>query len=319
MSESVKTISDPGLDQLAEMLNAPLLTALGDSRLVASIERLGTKKDVKDDALKLIVRDIKSSPTAVVLYSSLTSPHLVTRGMDIAEQTKLMLGDEEGSVILDPLGRGEIEGRSYAILPYCRPLSSRRSMHYIQRHLLRPGILRWLRNVTEETVKEIAPINIESKILRPLQHVEHLRTIEEEIRLACRHALYRLESRQWIPQCVFMHNDLWEGNILLKEREAQEKGFGNNYRFVLIDWAGAMLKGYAIYDLVRVSRSMGLKGRRFAREVHRHCKLLGCTQEDAMGYLLAAIGHIGLNPESFPVEAYARLTRLCFEQLRPAL
>jgi hypothetical protein len=294
----------------------PLLAALGDPKLLTSIELLVAPKDIEDDVIKLISKDRNSNPTAVALYSSESSPHMVKRGMSLAKQAKSALGNELGSVILDPLGQGEIEGRSYAVLPYRRPVSSRKLMRYLQRRMLHPGLLLWLKGAAEKTAIAARDENIERDFIRPLEHIKNLKTIGEDIKLAGQRALQRLNSGTWFPRYVLMHNDLWEGNILLKRSFSLNRP---GYGFVIIDWPGCIINGYAIYDMVRLARSIRLKKDLFAMEVSRHCELLECDIEDAMGYLLAALGYLGLNLEHFPPEAYGNLTRLCFDYLNPIL
>ena len=309
------TAIQASLDKFNKILETLLLSALGNHKLMANIDRLEAPKGVKDSPVKLIVRDTASRPTAVVLYSSPVSPNLVSRGMDLAVQAKQAMGSELGSVILDPLGRGDIEGRSYTILPYCRPMFSWKPLRYIQRKVIRPAVINWLFGVTKQTKSIAAQESINKDFLEPLKYMTHLQTAGEEVNSASLRALKRLECGQWIPHHVLMHNDLWEGNILPGKPSNQNKTYKRSYGFIIIDWPGCQLKGYPIYDLVRLSQSLRLNSRQFTNELKRHCTLLGCTQEDSEGYLLSALGNIGLNPEHFPADAYVRLIESCYHYL----
>ena len=90
-------------------------------------------------------------------------------------------------------------------------------------------------------------------------------------------------------------------------------------RFVVIDWPGSELRGYAIFDLIRMSQSMRLNTRSLRREIASHCQLLNCGMADSLSYLLAALGHIAMNLEHFPVDAYARMADACFATLEETL
>lgn len=90
-------------------------------------------------------------------------------------------------------------------------------------------------------------------------------------------------------------------------------------RFVIIDWAGSEIYGYAMYDLVGLAQSMRLNARNLRREVVRHCRLLRCEPADATSYLVAALGHIAMNLERFPIDRYAHMAESCFATLDHAL
>lgn len=303
------------MKRIERLFQDPLVEALGDPGKTARIEFLTDPKGVEDDTLKLVSLDRVSRPTAVVLYSSDTSPHLVSRGMDIAQNAKLKLGDKLGSVILNPLSRGEIKGKSFTILPYRQPLSSRKIARYVQVRRIYPEVLRWLRGVVERTSEPVKRENLSGDFLKPLNHIIKMQDMDHEIRDQSVIAIHRLKSQTWKPKYVLMHGDLYKENLLFQGKRA-EKNNKEGFGFILIDWPGCLLRGYAMYDLVRLGRSIGLKKSRFMREVYGHCRLLECESQDAAGYLLAALGHIGLNLEHFPFNQYIRLIRQCFYYLK---
>jgi len=80
-----------------------------------------------------------------------------------------------------------------------------------------------------------------------------------------------------------------------------------------------MLRGYAMYDLIRLSDSMRIGSSRLKREVLRHCAILGNEPAQAVDYLVAAIGHLGLNLGEFPADRHCESSLACFNQLRRAL
>ncbi len=234
--------------------------------------------------------------------------------MNRAEQAKVALGAQAGSVILDPLDCGRFDGLSYAVLPYCKPLSVSRPWWWLQRAKLAPQLFEWLWHVNERTVRDVSNDDVESRFRAPLQHLISLTMLSESLRAAAKEAEDRLRRRAWVPKVVLSHGDLWKGNILLRSETKP-----NEHRFVVIDWAGAELQGHAIYDLVRLAQSLRLHRRGLGREINRHCGVLGCEVIDAKSHLLSALGHLGMNLEHFPVEAYARTAESCFATVEGAI
>jgi hypothetical protein len=114
-----------------------------------------------------------------------------------------------------------------------------------------------------------------------------------------------------------MHGDLWIGNVLLRDATSGLKGAWSD-RFVIIDWPGSMLRGHAIFDLTRLTQSISTGERALASELIRHCQALQCDPEDAVGYLLAALGHLEMNLEQFPFDRFMGMATACYHQLERA-
>ena len=91
------------------------------------------------------------------------------------------------------------------------------------------------------------------------------------------------------------------------------------YPFIVIDWPGAKMRGYLMYDLLRLANSMRLSTRALRREVLRHCQIVDIEPVSARGHLLAGLGYLGLNLGCFPPEVYAETSRICFNNLSDAL
>lgn len=303
------------LDELRERLKEPLAQALGTSANVGEVSLLCEAKTVADDYSKLLVRDQHRRPVMVVLCSSPVSPQLVRRGMQRARAAKRALGPALGRVILDPLGEGDIAGCSYSILPYCRPLSNKRLIRRIQRRMMRPVVLRWLRSATAATVAEVDPQELQHAFMNPLTHLEGLLAVSDHLRHAASGALRALDHGTWTPCHVLMHGDLWDGNILIHHADPTGFGWPWGTRFVLIDWPGALLNGYAIYDLLRFAQAMSLQGRQLRREVESHCRILGCRFEHARFHLLTSLGYLAMHLEHFPPARYAKMSASCVRVL----
>ncbi|MEE3332616.1 MAG: phosphotransferase [Myxococcota bacterium] len=309
----------PTLDELHEQLRGPLSDSLPASSDTLQIEYLCQPKDVADDPAKLLVRDGESRKLSVVLVSAPADPGLVGRGMRIAAQTKARLGARLGDVILEPLGEGTIEGLSYVILPFCRPIGEGKVARRYWRLVLRRSVLDWLAEANASTLVEASAADVADSFELPLERMAESQLVDGALRRAANEALGRLKRGDWQPRFVFMHGDLWEDNLLLAP-PSRAKGEGRGeYPFVVIDWPGATLRGYAMYDLIRLASSMRLRGRGLRREVLRHCEILGGEPEDAPGYLLAGLGHLSFNLGCFSPEVYLEMSRTCFNDLEAVL
>jgi hypothetical protein len=185
--------------------------------------------------------------------------------------------------------------------------------------LLRPSIFDWLRQATEGTLRDAEPAAIERNFAAPLQHMVSLTPINDHLRAAASRSIERLNDGTWLPKHVLMHGDLWKGNILIRPQDNILRRLNMSDRFVITDWAGSEISGYAIYDLVRLAESMRLNALNLRREVDRHCCLLGCEPVDSTSYLLAALGHIAMNLEHFPIDRYKHMAESCYVALERAL
>ena len=236
--------------------------------------------------------------------------------MERTRLAKQALSPDLGRVILDPLLEGEIRGLSYAVLPYCQPLSNSRLVWPVQRALLSPHVFQWLERVTEATATKVHPKQIEPNFMEPLKHLAELEEMTKRVRVAARQAINRLGDGHWTPRHVLMHNDLWKGNILLDHRQVSR--FGKRLRterFVIIDWMGAMIKGYGMYDLIRLAESLKLGNRELRKQITTHCEFLDCDFTDARSHLLASLGYLGMHLEHFPLPRFVQMADSCLQKI----
>ncbi|NET58962.1 MAG: hypothetical protein F6K47_23305 [Symploca sp. SIO2E6] len=304
------------LDQLKQDLTKPLTQVLDNQASVGEISLLRPLKPVMDDSAKLLVKDPAGHPIAVVLCSSPVTPWLVARGMERTRLAKQALGSDLGRVVLDPLLEGEIRGLSYAVLPYCQPLSNSRLVWPVQRALLSPHVFQWLSGLTEATATVVHPEQVEPDFMEPLKYLAELEAMTERVRAGARQAMNRLADGKWSPRHVLMHNDLWKGNILLDHRHVSR--LGNQLwteHFVIIDWMAAMVQGYAMYDLIRLAQSLKLGQRQLREHVITHCQFLSCDFTDARSHLLAALGYLGMHLEHFPLPRFVQMADSCWETI----
>lgn len=300
------------LQRLSELLR-PQLNGLRELHgLNGAIEPLGTQKTGVDSTTKGVFRDRRGRPAAVVICSRPVAPDLVARGVRNSEQIRTMLGRQLGSVILKPLMTGCVEGLSYAILPWRRPLASSRSGWLMQRLRLRPQVLRWLHRAVGRAREVHAAGGTPADFATPLRHLRTLSFLDRDVQEAADVALGRLESGAWRPVHTFDHNDMGRGNFLIAGADERAAG---GYGFVLIDWVGATPRGFGLYDLLRFAHSFRLGPKRLARELLRPCGAMECDPVDLRGQLLACLGRLHMHLEYFPESNYLRVFGDCWRTL----
>lgn len=298
------------VNEFTQNLSNPLTEVFGASIKIGEITPFGNIKGVRDETLKLMVKDSNGHKIAVVLCSSPASPNLVARGAKNSHLAKDMLGAELGNQILTPSYQSDFEGVTYIIMRYYLPLSNHRLLWYFEKAFLSPIVFRWLARMTKATVTKLNSSEIEQKFVIPLQHLIELDAITDRVRAEASQALARLESGQWQPCHVLMHGDLWKGNILLDQENKSQTGF-----FKIIDWAGSLIHGYAMYDLVRLGSSFKLTNMQMHQQIASHCQILNCDLIDARSHLASALAYLSMNLEDFPLDRFAKTGDHCFAAL----
>jgi hypothetical protein len=269
---------------------------------------------VADASAKLVVEGRRGRPEAVLMLSNPAAPEAVARDMEGAREALELLGPEVGSVVLLPLLRGEYESQSYAVLPWQCALARNLWRWRAQKYLLAPRLLRWLRDVTRTTRRELEESQLESRVGLPLRRLAEDERFPGAMRRDAEIALARLADGRWRPKVVLAHDDLWKGNILLpRERSARRS---SEYGFHVIDWGGLQRSGLPYSDLVRVTTSPALPLGWVRREVRVHASLLDCDQADALSYVLAGIADLGARLDQMPVDRYLESARMQHEFIR---
>lgn len=293
-------------------LSSPALTALPDVGLWVAraqealgipglaIERMSVRALVRDSSDKLLVRGGGGEPRGVILISAPESPDLVARGAARAREIRARLSQPVAAPVLLPAGEGADEGLSWAIYPWREPLfGGSRPRQLAQRLRWSGPLLAWLRELARETRHQPAPAELEHGLVRPLAVLAFHPHPSPPVAVIARAALRALESGRWRPVQVAMHGDLWTGNLLVDPDRSQ---------LSVIDWPGGRLRGWAIYDLLRLALSLDLPRRTLAREVAHHCAIIGdASPEAARWHLAAALGSILATLESFPLDRFARV------------
>ena len=280
-----------------------------------SIVQITGGMKLADSAIKFTVLD-QGRPVAVALCAPDSHLDCVGPATRSSVQCKQLLGTPLGTHILSPLAADELEGLSWAIYPYCTPLSDSRLLWPLQRKFLRQSVFEWLLDVAKETVCDVSPSEKESCFLQPLEYMASLSSLPKPIQQAAKVSCHTLETGAFSPNFCLMQGDFWKGNLLIDNRfVTAPQGASWSKRFVIIDWAGAQIKGYPFYDLIRFADSFRVKGVKLVECIHLLCQELGCTVTQGRSYLLAALGNIGMNLECFPFEEFLSLVENCYNTM----
>lgn len=86
-------------------------------------------------------------------------------------------------------------------------------------------------------------------------------------------------------------------------------------RLVLIDWAGARVDGYPMFDLVRALRSFHYSGRDAREQLLLHCDVLGCEPADISSHLCAALAFHYAHLEEWPLPRFLRMSEACLDTI----
>jgi hypothetical protein len=84
-------------------------------------------------------------------------------------------------------------------------------------------------------------------------------------------------------------------------------------KFVLIDWDGVTLKGYAFYDLVRAASSFKLSKAKFQSALQQYCGVLQCNKKQAKYYLISAFAFLYANLGDWQYERFLILLDDCMQ------
>lgn len=231
--------------------------------------------------------------STVLQVSPPSFPTVIRQAVQKAKSARDALGPWLGDVILDPLDEWEMNGVTCALFEQLTPIAAGRFKRRLELNRATPHVLTWLRQVAATSRPGNCGMDA---CLRALTECPY-----EFLREGARSALATIATERFQPRSTVMHGDFWTGNIMLDPSGARD--------FVVIDWRGSMVEGYAIFDLVKFAESAGLGAKLLRRELGEHADALGCRVEDTRPYLLAALGHIWLNLDQFPVDRFAAMAR----------
>jgi hypothetical protein len=285
---------------LKEHIGARLSAKLGDNYRDVRVGRLREGVSVADAASTFLLqvgRDkfvLRIAPTAF--------PEVIELEQRRAAAAKKKLGNNLGSVILEPLDQGRLDGRSYAVVPYRTPFSEGGLRWRWEKWQTKPHILVWLEGlVTTGSAGDGRTETFRDFMLLALAELERR---VPALQYPAETAKTRILSGAFRPRPVPMHGDFWRGNILRAPRH--QAGFP----FVVIDWRGSLMDGFAVFDLITLARSYNVSSTRLRAALRRHCHCLECELMDARAYVLGALGYIVMTLDQFPYERFLDLAQL---------
>jgi hypothetical protein len=261
-----------------------------------------------DSSDKYLVRDRRGQAVAILSLSPPDRP----QAMDLAARStfdaKAALGERLGRVVLIPWHTGWVNGCSFTVTPYHRPLSSFKPQRAIERRRLWQRAGHWLQQTLRHSVRTPDAQEVQSEFKLPLAALADLASLTPQIRERARRELRALEAGDWQPRLALAHYDLWQDNLLWAPDD-------NEFGFIAIDWGGARAGGHAVYDLLRLALSSPASVDATLQQLRDHCRVLVCPPEHAAGHALAALGHLARNLGDWPIERLMMTAQRCFELL----
>jgi hypothetical protein len=198
------------------------------------------------------------------------------------------------------LREGRAGGRSFAVVPYLRPIGRGRLRRRWDRWRLRAPVFAWLDEVTRRTVQPPPEAALGGAFRAPLLGLADMAAVGARVREAAKESLRALEAGRWQPRWVLAHNDLWLGNFLFRRPEP-----AGSPGFAVIDWGASQLQGHPAYDFFSFANSIHLSSRPLRRQLEGYCAALGCPPGHARHHLLAALAALATALGEWPVERFA--------------
>ena len=265
-----------------------------------------------DASFKAILKNSTGQPRLFLLCSNSLNPDLIARNVAKAREAKELLGVPLGNPIQMPLKEDRFEGLTWALFTLNQPLSNDPWRWRWEKARLAWPVTTWLTHVIRKSKMPILEPDMTQTAIAPLKAFAENEGFAMDFRQQANLAIKRIESGIWKPQTILAHNDLWKGNIMLPGSDAQNE---TSSKFRVIDWAGSSTKGFAFFDLMKLARSFKFPGLFTKQILRKQCAVLECGQEDIMGYLLTALGALGMNLENFPPRIYVQMATECIEDL----
>lgn len=269
-------------------------------------QALKTEVLVSDATQKFLVYTTSNKqPKAFVLLSPAKKPNAIKSGHIKLCGLANNVGIKLAQYLLMPLEIGESDGLSYSISAYHRPLHTTFLLKQMDNWCVRAGLVNWVIDVAKATKANASVAEIETQFTQPLMALSQANDVKQAYKNSIIEAIEAINNGTWQPCFVSAHNDLWRGNVLSS----------NNTKFVLIDWDGVTLKGYAFYDLVRVAGSFNLSKAKFQMALQQYCAVMGCDKKQAKYYLISVFAFLYADLGDWQYERFLILLNDCMEYL----
>ena len=269
-------------------------------------QALKTEVLVSDATQKFLVYTTSNKqPKAFVLLSPAKKPNAIKSGHIKLRGLANNVGTKLAQNLLMPLEIGESDGLSYSISAYHRPLHTTFLLKQMDNWRVSASLVNWVIDVAKATKANASVAEIDTQFTQPLMALSQANDVKQVYKNIIVAAIEAINNGTWQPCFVSAHNDLWRGNVLSS----------NNTKFVLIDWDGVTLKGYAFYDLVRVAGSFNLSKAKFRVTLQQYCAVMGCDKKQAKYYLISAFAFLHADLGDWQYERFLILLNDCMEYL----
>ncbi len=269
-------------------------------------QALKTEVLVSDATKKFLIYTTRNKqPKAFVLLSPAKKPNAIKSGHMKLRGLANNVGIKLAQNLLMPLEIGESDGLSYSISAYHRPLHTTFLLKQMDNWCVRASLVNWVIDVAKATKANASVAEIETQFTQPLVALSQANDVKQAYKNSIIEATEAINNGTWQPYFVSAHNDLWRGNVLSS----------NNTKFVLIDWDGVTLMGYAFYDLVRVAGSFNLSKGKFHVALQQYCAVMGCDKKQAKYYLISAFAFLYADLGDWQYERFLILLNDCMEYL----
>lgn len=269
---------------------------------------MGLARKATDSSDKYLVRDRRGQPVAMLSLSPPDRPQATDAAARSTFEAQAALGERLGRVVLMPWHTGWVNGCSFTVAPYHRPLSGFKPQRALERRQLWQRAGHWLQQTLRHSVRTPDAQQIHSEFKAPLAALADLASLTPQIRERARLEWRALEAGDWQPRLALAHYDLWQDNFLWAPDD-------NEFGFLVIDWGGARASGHAVYDLLRLALSSPASADATLKQLRDHCRVLECPPEHAAGHALAALGHLALNLGDWPLDRLTITAQRCFDLL----
>jgi Choline/ethanolamine kinase len=268
---------------LDSIIISALAKQLGVDAQEIIVQALKTEVLVSDATHKFLVYTTKNKqPQAFVLVSPTQKSNAIKSGYMKLCGLANKVGSKLAQNLLMPLEIGESNGLSYSISEYHRPLHTTFILKKIDNWRVRASLVNWIIDVARVTKTNASIAEIQTQFTQPLRALSQANGVKQAYKNIILETMEAINTGIWQPCFVSAHNDLWRGNVLSS----------NNTKFVLIDWDGVTLKGYAFYDLVRVAGSFNLSSAKFQVALQQYCGVMQCSKLQAKYYLISAFAFL---------------------------
>ncbi len=304
------------LNVIIEQLPIQKSDDVGSLASVTGFCHLFKSRKVKDAVETYQGLSTDGRPFVVIQIADPCAPMFLHRAMSTAREVRSRLGSELGEMVIEPICGGVLEGRSYAVWPWRRPMAQQGVAWRLCRPRVRSAVLEWLRGSALAAAKGERSEQVRERYRESLSHVIDSEVFSAEQCVSAKEALERLASGKWRPVSIIDHNDLWRGNIHWNI-DGSGRRCGRS-RFVIIDWGGANVDGFGFFDLVRWARSTDTPRTQLSREIATHAEILGIELRDTSGHLLAALGRLAVHREHFPMDRLKALVSSTWDRFLSA-